>query len=418
MKFSQICYQVKNSTLEWSIQMILIMASVYFINEMVDEYLKENTSFSVTKQTITKEDLPTVTICLMTETEMTYGEDFIIQVMNSSIPPWDQDSANVAMITLQDGINEYDFIAGKREITLKLLEVAQLVPRFHRNCLTMKFRLRENPIITRPTVDEGAIVDLAFITITLSSERSNETIHKATLYVTSEINSYGIVLNGWYDGKAKPHELYKGGLLNIQIPKLKRFEYLKKTCTPSSFYECLGEQFKTHSMFQVNSTPCTPLSFPSNVLNICPRNVTKELIKSISFKDNLMYTMMEKCMGQKPCITEEYSLFENVQWSGKDQSTTKRILKDYIFNKTLLDELLEGQSNKLMILMEFAKGKWSNGLYANKIQKHIHKEYLAWTATSMVGNVGGLLGLWVGFSFTGFILGAIKFVTRVSNIVR
>ena len=132
MKFSQICYQVKNSTLEWSIQMILIMASVYFINEMVDEYLKENTSFSVTKQTITKEDLPTVTICLMTETEMTYGEDFIIQVMNSSIPPWDQDSANVAMITLQDGINEYDFIAGKREITLKLLEVAQLVPRFHR----------------------------------------------------------------------------------------------------------------------------------------------------------------------------------------------------------------------------------------------------------------------------------------------
>ena len=123
-------------------------------------------------------------------------------------------------------------------------------------------------------------------------------------------------------------------------------------------------------------------------------------------------------MGQKPCITEEYSLFENVQWSGKDQSTTKRIPKDYIFNKTLLDELLVGQSYKLMILLEFAKGKWSNGLYANKIQKHIHKEYLAWTATSMVGNVGGLLGLWVGFSFTGFILGAIKFVTSVSTIVR
>ena len=111
----------------------------------------------------------------------------------------------------------------------------------------MKFKLEESQIAIRPTVDEGAIVDLSFIIIGIANKDNN--IQQATIYATSETNSYGIVLNGWYDGKAEPYGLYRGGFLNVQIPKLERFEYLEKTCKHSSFYECMGEQFKTHNMF-------------------------------------------------------------------------------------------------------------------------------------------------------------------------
>ena len=71
-----------------------------------------------------------------------------------------------------------------------------------------------------------------------------------------------------------------------------------------------------------------------------------------------------------------------------------------------------------MILLEFAKRKSSNGVYANKIQKHVYKEYLAWTGASIVGNVGGLLGLWVGFSFTGFVSGAINCLFELCNFMK
>ena len=152
--------------------------------------------------------------------------------------------------------------------------------------------------------------------------------------------------------------------------------------------------------------------------SICHRNITNRLIRPESFKNNLMYTTMEKCMGQKPCITEEYSLFENLQWSAKDPSSAKKILEDYISNKTLLDELFDRQMNKYMILLEFAKRKSSNGVYANKIQKYVYKEYLAWTGASMVGNIGGQLGLWVGFSFTSFISGAINCLFELCNFMK
>ena len=83
-----------------------------------------------------------------------------------------------------------------------------------------------------------------------------------------------------------------------------------------------------------------------------------------------------------------------------------------------MDEILDNQMDKYMILLEFAKGKWSNGLYANKIQKHIYREYLAWTGTSLVGNIGGQLGLWVGFSVAGFISGAMNYHFGILTFVR
>ena len=108
---------IDSSRFEWILKISLILASIYFVKEMVDEFLKENTRFSVTEQTITKDDFPTLTVCLIANAEMLYGKDYKIQIMNSPIAPWDQDSANTSLITLRNGTNGYDFITGKREIT-------------------------------------------------------------------------------------------------------------------------------------------------------------------------------------------------------------------------------------------------------------------------------------------------------------
>ena len=111
------CSVIDRNTLEWILRILLIIASFYFVFEMIGEFLEENTYFSVIKKSIDKEDFPTITVCLIAKREMKYGEDYRIQILNSTIPPWDQDSANTSLITLRNGTNGYDFITGKREIT-------------------------------------------------------------------------------------------------------------------------------------------------------------------------------------------------------------------------------------------------------------------------------------------------------------
>ena len=69
--------------------------------------------------------------------------------------------------------------------------------------------------------------------------------------------------------------------------------------------------------------------------------------------------------------------------------------------------------DEYIIWVEFMKEVSSNGRYTTTVQKHVHKEYLSWTGTGLVGNVGGQLGLWLGFSFTGFIAGVVNLAPKI-----
>ena len=102
-------------SLEWSIYVTLVLTSAYFIGGLVKEYLAEKTNFSITKESITKEDLPTITICIYIRAEMEdmeesraikYGQDYTIQTMDSSY----ELNPNATMITLSEGYNGHDFI--------------------------------------------------------------------------------------------------------------------------------------------------------------------------------------------------------------------------------------------------------------------------------------------------------------------
>ena len=55
-----------------------------------------------------------------------------------------------------------------------------------------------------------------------------------------------------------------------------------------------------------------------------------------------------------------------------------------------------------MFWASFKVPKWSRGEYIHGVQKEVHKEFWAMTGMSLIGNVGGQLGLCLGFSFIGF----------------
>ena len=106
--------------LEWSMYVALALTSIYFIGKVVNEYLAEKTNFSITEESITKEDLPTITICISIKTEkeeenrtLKYGQDYTIQTMDAWLP-WN--NPNATMMTLSEGYNGHDFIEQRHNI--------------------------------------------------------------------------------------------------------------------------------------------------------------------------------------------------------------------------------------------------------------------------------------------------------------
>ena len=194
------------------------------------------------------------------------------------------------------------------------------------------------------------------------------------------------------------------------ITNIKRYQYLKAKCQPLSFYGCLSERLVDKNLCQIKGVTCLPLSIPATSLPLCPYNTSSK--ECARYQD--LHSFIEECLEILPCITEEYSISEDKDWSG----STKEILRGYFNNVSIVEDIADRQMDKYIVWLYFRKWSSSNGLYTGRVKKEIHREYLVWTDISMIGNVGGQLGLWVGFSFTGFLFGALSVFPKVWTILK
>ena len=175
-------------------------------------------------------------------------------------------------------------------------------------------------------------------------------------YFTSEINAYGIAFNEWKNGRVAKIEVDKGLEKTVDV-RTEMIFYLKgvSKCSHESFYECFSRLVRNES-----SNACFPGSLP--FLPIC--NVTS--LKAFwSFWNKISKN------GQCPklCHTMEYSL------------QTSRTIKE--------------SKNSTMGLSYVFDSSNSNML--------VYEEYWVYDMTSMIGSVGGTLGMCIGFSFTGVL---------------
>ena len=85
-------------------------------------------------------------------------------------------------------------------------------------------------------------------------------------------------------------------------------------------------------------------------------------------------------------------------YSGNSKAFVKRAMKFLD-----LDFTEDEQKNKYIFVLDLATPTATRGKYTGKFQKDVDTEKLAWSGISVIGNIGGYMGLCVGFSFTGFI---------------
>ena len=192
------------------------------------------------------------------------------------------------------------------------------------------------------------------------------------LYMTSEKNSYGISTNQWMDGEMFEFEVNQNFHKVIDL-KQEKYIYLQKArskCSHESFDECLVKRI-VNTNFTNCPKKCNPMTF--------------------TLPSSEEYDKIPLCEGKEQLCANNLTVhvFRN---------TTTQICPK-------LCNIVQ-YSGKLIMVYNHKQGPYNYSFryrFAPPHTEKIFEEYLIYDIVSMVGSVGGNLGMWIGFSFTGFI---------------
>ena len=201
----------------------LLVGAIFFVKQSFSEFMEGTTSYSVSHESITLHDIPTLTICFETNVHLFYGQTFFIDVK----------------------VSEYG-----QETRVNLSENSEIQTMYGIAIVVKKITL---------STSNRMIPGFCYkITSTWNGVRSVNTSHfqvgflfnfekiqapPATFWITSEDNSYGIVWFRWYDGTVQFEQLENHTLKEYIIKEVTEYQNLRSTCSESSYYKCLANRF-------------------------------------------------------------------------------------------------------------------------------------------------------------------------------
>ena len=339
--------------IEWSFFILLCIASIMFTHQVWEQYESYDSNY---KQSVGQtSESPTVVICFrpVKPNAFEYGRDFNISYIV------DADIKNLQI--LNEGINIIEtrgsFVNGtKIKINYEVLDT-----NFYGKCHKIS-----SDLISQ-TVWSG-------IMINFNRSIPKESLPEFQLTISSENNSYGAIFDEYYDGATHSDigSFDKEIWLKLQSVK---FVYLDQSSSPKSkckkgvyFYECFQEK-----VLQEIGNNCPSKCFPVfNKKFSIPYCKTMEESTCANYviaaKIRTDKTFLSKC--PRSCVGIEFR--KTYKWVG-----------NYV------EEFFKLSSQ------EYAFWFW----YKTAEEEELHTEYLIYDFNSMIGSIGGTLGMFIGFSF-------------------
>ena len=160
----------------------------------------------------------------------------------------------------------------------------------------------------------------------------------------------------------------------------------------------------------MNGKMCSPFSLPADI-PIC-------LTYKSSCWNNMTELVFPKCVGEKSCEIEEYEIETHdemdLRISNEKMEVEQRIRRIGGTDK-IVSQLLEVQDQSLIFSLSFDDLDWSKGDRTKELQVDIFTEYYVSNIFSLIGNVGGQMGLFIGFSFIGCFVWSMKWIQLAWN---
>ena len=298
--------------------LVFTAGAIAFVSQSIREYLEFKTSLLVTKEPITLDDLPTVMLCFTIHEwgiKRNYGQDFVIETL-----VWNKG----------------------QKVTLEEKTVAEPFPGLEvfLSRVSADTHLHCYKISTKWYGKEDVDVQKFMLNIAIDFIKMNPPNLVETT-ITSEPNSYGAILNRWYDGNAERLFMEPGKGYSATIVDIREYSYLKWNCTSDSYYECLGKRMtnlKKNQMFHIGEFDkmcnfnkiCTPFTLPYAGINIpiCNNQQDKDCYKQVL--KQLRLDQHKHC--KKACHVKEFILDSKKEHGHKISNNPNKFALDLSFN--------------------------------------------------------------------------------------
>ena len=211
------------------------------------------------------------------------------------------------------------------------------------------------------------------------------------VYFTSEGNSNGIIFHRWFEGYVNTkHKMKKNKILEVHIEKTTEYINLESSCSNDTYYQCLAKRISKLQLRKV-SLP-ESLSECSGEPNCPPEG---NCVPFLLLSDNDNAFLCENGTGF-PC----YECIMKKMTSNQEKLCKRSCLvKEYKTKNDGEHELTTENVTQFQLDVNFEPPFGTVDIMSNAPFKIVKREYLIMTWMSFVGNVGGTLGLFVGFSF-------------------
>ena len=309
---------------------------------------------------------PTITICLLQvkADPFQYFQDFNISYIV------DIDLENLQI--LNEGTNIIEtkgkFINGTRtKVTYDVMDL--WYGGDHGNCHRITSDLISNDVWTgiRVNYDESIL---------------KENLPDVTVIISSKNNSQGMILNKYHEGETHNEVSSFNNELWLKLRSYK-FVYLDQLSSPKSecrngvnFYHCF-DGILLQEIGNACPAKCFPGTKHGSKIQRCVTEEEIDCAKDVTAKIRLNKTLATKC--PKSCTPIEYR--KTYRWAGN-----------------WVEKMFNISSQERSFWFRYRTGD----------DAKIFTEYLIYDANSMVGSIGGTLGLFIGFSFNNVISFVIK----------
>ena len=340
---------------EWLIFLGLFVLSIFLTWEVFLNYKSKDSSFKISEEKIEK--LPTIVVCFM-GTKNTYrlGQEFDVTAY-TSYNDYSKDFRN-------------GLVFGEHDIDGHTLSIKNVDTTYDGKCLNLS--------TTTQNLSKDWRMYFAFKYNNVSL--SEKEIPRLNIYLSSAENSYGLTLSVWQNGEVLRTTLDDKTTYQHIIIREERYQYLKQksNCTSEPYYRCFAKKFLQSNSFVHCNAKCSTnkLDTSENALPICEKGSEEEsCIRPITLDLSVHLRKNDICPLKK-CIIEEYS------------------------GTVSYEEFSDSISYK--------KGFGYNFKPPEIVS--VHEEYLIYDFVGMLSAAGGMLGLFVGFSFAG--------ESQISNLSR
>ena len=226
--------------------------------------------------------------------------------------------------------------------------------------------------------------------------------------LTTKENAYGVLWQRWFDGEITyDNQINFNRLYEIKIVDVTEHHYIESTCTKDTYYQCLRRRFKDLE-YNIQGEKVQILE-PDGIILLTIDNYDgtcqfEEPCSSLSlpFEDNSIPICTDPKRG-KNCY--EF-IWQHLRESQDKHCKKTCAVKDYqakvseigfLSDPAVVTEPFNGYA----IRYYFDLHKSTKALRSEKPFKTVKKEYYTMSLISLKGNVGGTLGMFIGFSFFG-----------------